>query len=205
MKIVIFDMDGTLVNSGQDITTSINYVREHCYHLAPLSKGYILEVINRPVRNLAKLFYEREAYEPKAREMFEAHYDAQCVDAVHLYEGIYPLLERLKSRDYHLNVATNAPTPFAQKIIAHVGIDHFFDYIIGADRVQKSKPDPQMLEFILSQYPTISKAVMVGDSPNDMLAAKAANIEAVFVRWGFTSEPLEHNSIDKPLNLLQFI
>jgi len=93
MKVVIFDMDGTLLDSKKDITISVNYIRELHYNLPPLSEEFIVEAINMDVRNLPKLFYGTENYEEKDREVFEIHYALQCTQNPYLYEGMKETLE----------------------------------------------------------------------------------------------------------------
>ena len=111
MTVVIFDMDGTLINSKDDITTSINYVRKNFYALAPLSENSVVDAINSDHQNLALEFYERTEYEDGAREMFETHYHKQCTESAEMYEGIKELIETLHARGIKMGVATNAPTP----------------------------------------------------------------------------------------------
>ena len=194
-KIIIFDMDGTLIDSKKDITISINFVREKHYGLAPLSEAFIVEAINMEVRNLPKLFYETEVYEKKDMLAFEEHYHEQCVVSPYLYEGIGDVLERLKREDIKLSVATNAPTKFANRMLSSLSVAEMFDEIIGADRVKESKPSPEMLHKILQKYKydkTRDAAWMIGDNSKDMLSAKNAGIGSLFATWGFTPDA-EHD------------
>ena len=74
MKVVIFDMDGTLIDSKKDITISVNYIRELHYSLPPLSEEFIVEAINMEVRNLPEMFYGTQIYQDIDRDVFEIHY-----------------------------------------------------------------------------------------------------------------------------------
>jgi len=208
MKIVIFDMDGTLIDSQKDITISVNYVREHHYALAPLDEKFIVDAINMEVRNLPKLFYETETYEAGARELFESHYYEQCIQNPYLYAGVEETLDALLACDVKLSVATNAPTTFAERMLHHLGVAKKFDVIIGADKVRESKPSPLMLEYILNHYgfdKTAHKAWMVGDNSKDMLSAKNAGIDSVFATWGFTPYAEHHTVIGAPKELLRIV
>ena len=208
MKIVIFDMDGTLLDSKKDITISINHVREKNHNLPPVSQEYVVAAINAEVRNLSWLFYETEVYQESDRELFESHYDAQCVQNVTLYEGIEELLHTLVAQSVKISVATNAPTQFALRMLEHLRVKHLFDVIIGADRVTNSKPSPEMLHHILNHYryeSTNHKAWMVGDNSKDVLSAQAAGIEPIFVTWGFTPLSNEKIVVQKPKELLDIV
>ncbi|MCD6259999.1 MAG: HAD family hydrolase [Helicobacteraceae bacterium] len=208
MKVVIFDMDGTLIDSQKDITISVNYVRQEKYKLKPLEMQFIVDAINMEVRNLPKLFYETEIYDPSARDMFEKHYYEQCVQNPYLYEGIEETLQTLVQNSVKLSVATNAPTQFAQRMLEHLGVSHLFDVIIGADKVSAAKPDPQMLLEILSHYQYDKqkhKAWMVGDNSKDILSAKAAQIDSMFATWGFTPKAEHPTLLSHPKEILDIV
>lgn len=206
MKIAIFDMDGTLIDSAKDITISVNAVRRRNHGLEELSEAYVIEAINMEKRNLAKLFYGTEIYEERDREEFESHYHEQCIQNVYLYEGIKESLEALKSKQVKLSVATNAPTQFAQRMLEKCGVFKHFDFIIGADKVAKPKPDKAMLEHILNGYgyKVGHRALMIGDNSKDMLAAQNAGIENAFATWGFTPTSEHHRIVTHPLEVVDF-
>lgn len=208
MKIVIFDMDGTLLDSKKDITISINHVREAHHNLAPLSEEYVVRAINMEVRNLSQLFYETEIYHPKDRELFESHYELQCVKNVYLYEGVEEMLKSLVASDVKISVATNAPTQFALRMLEHLRVKNLFDVIIGADKVNNSKPSPEMLNYILDYYDYDEKnhkAWMVGDNSKDILSAASAGIDSIFATWGFSPQSSAKIVVKKPPEVLDIV
>lgn len=186
--LVIFDMDGTLVDTRADITISINYVRK-IKNLPPLTEEEVVKIINFKREELSKHLYHTETFLPEDREIFEEHYKHQCTKNVKTYKGIPDLLDFLKSSGAKLSVATNAPTKFGERILTAAKIEHYFDYIVGACNVKKAKPDPDMIYLILDLYSdkTIIKKFLVGDNHTDINAAKNANIPSIFVKWGYGS------------------
>ena len=201
-------MDGTLIDSQHDITISVNHVRKEHYGLGPLTNAYVVEAINRYQRNLAKLFYDTEVYHDRDRALFEEHYHEQCIQNPRLYDGIRELLHDLAGDDVKLSVATNAPSPFANRMLEHLEVAGFFDHIIGADMVTCPKPDKEMLHRILGSYgynPQMDRAWMVGDNAKDMEAASNAGIPSIFATWGFSPQGEGDHVAAKPVNLLEII
>ena len=206
MKIAIFDMDGTLLDSAKDITISINEVRRINHKLDGLSEDFVVEAINRDQRNLAELFYGTELYELRDKIMFEDHYHQQCIQNVYLYDGVKESLRMLRDKSVKISVATNAPTKFAHRMLETCGVFECFDFIVGADRVSKPKPDKEMLEQILKGYGYQKghKALMIGDNSKDMKAALHAGIDSAFATWGFSPHCEDYKIVSNPLDILEY-
>jgi phosphoglycolate phosphatase len=207
-NIAIFDMDGTLIDSGLDITLSINHVRAECYNLKPLSVNAVIDAINAPVRNLSEIFYGKPLYEEKARELFEGHYFDQCIQNVTAYAGIHDVLKILDENKVIMGVATNAPSVFAKRMLEHLELNSYFQLIIGADDVDSPKPHPQMLHRHLDHYAYHSgtdNAWMIGDNSKDMEAATRAGISSVFAGWGFSRNGEGDFFISSPDTLVDII
>ena len=201
-------MDGTLLDSKKDITISVNHVRKLHYDLEPLSEDFIVEAINMEVRNLSMLFYKTEIYHDKDRDVFEEHYESQCIQNPYLYDGIKKLLNKLVASGIKISVATNAPTKFAYRMLGHLEVDHLFDMIIGADAVDESKPSSEMLDKILDYYEfdkSSHKAWMVGDNIKDMKSAKNAGISSMFATWGFSPKSDNKIIVSKPKDILDIV
>jgi len=186
MRLIMFDMDGTLINSGFAITNSINYVRENL-GLQRLERNYILEKVNEPHINSAEFFYGTQEFTSEQTKLFEEYYDKHCLSDLVLYDGIATLIDDLKG-DFKLAVATNANSLYAKRMLDHVGIGNNFSTILGYDSVTKPKPHPEMVNKILNKYDILNtNAQMIGDSHKDTLAAKGAGVDSVLVNWGFSN------------------
>jgi len=188
--LIIFDMDGTLVDTRKDITISINFVRQ-LRNLPPLSQEEVLEIINQRKKNLSKQFYNTDSYLEKDKNAFERHYRKQCVKNVAPFPGVCNTLYKLKSLGAKMSVATNAPTEFAEIILEAARIKHYFDFIIGACKVKTPKPDAEIIHLITSLYNIDriipQKTYIVGDNYTDITAGKNAGITSVYAKWGYGS------------------
>lgn len=202
MKLIMFDMDGTLVDSSYAIVNTINHVRENL-GLPILEKEYTLEKINDPSINSAEFFYGTKEFTEQQTVLFEEYYDAHCLSDLVVYDGIKKLLDDLKG-DFILTVATNANSEYARKMLDHVGIGHHFPTILGYDSVINPKPHPEMVYKILNKH-NIHKdnAQLVGDSHKDIMAATNAGVDSVLVNWGFSNH--EEDAIETVQELEQKI
>ncbi len=177
-------MDGTLLDSSRSITKSINFVRNEL-GLPPFSIDAVTKLINMPDQDLPKLFYENVKPYSECRKIFEKHYYENCIKEMRLYDGIKGMLDTLHQK-HDMAVATNAYEMFAKRMLKHLDIDKYFQVILGSDTIKARKPDPKIIQYILKHFNASNKeAILVGDSLKDEKAAKNANIEYIFVDWGF--------------------
>ena len=205
MRLIMFDMDGTLIDSGYAITNTINHVRENL-GLERLEKNFILEKVNDPNIDSAQFFYGTKEFTPKQIELFENYYSVHCLSDLVVYDGISKLIDDL-SKDFTLAVATNANSSYAHKMLNHVGLGKYFSTILGYDSVSKPKPHPEMVNKILDKHQVKNhNAQLIGDSHKDIMAATKAGVDSVLVNWGFsnhekdaieTIEELEKRIFDK--------
>jgi phosphoglycolate phosphatase len=199
MDLVIFDLDGTLVDSKQDLAQAVNATRKHC-GLVPLD----LETVSSYVGNGAPVLV-RKALGPnfteeevqQALEYFLEYYRQHMLDTTTLYPGGRECLERLHSAGVLLSVLTNKPVRFSSDILEGLGVRQYFFRVYGGNSFEKKKPDPFGVETLLAEagIPK-SKALMVGDSAVDVRAARNAGIRICGVTYGFQPESLKDDPPD---------
>lgn len=186
MNVIMFDMDGTLINSGTMIANTVNYVRENI-GLAILEKKHILEKLNDPNINSAEFFYGTKHFTQEQTHLFESYYTQNCLLELEIYDGIESLLKTLKG-EFKLAVATNASSTFAKKMLAHLELLDHFEVVYGYDSVSKPKPHPEMVHKIIHTLATTKeKSLLIGDSHKDTQAAFNAGVDSILVNWGFSN------------------
>jgi len=201
-KLIIFDMDGTLVNSSLTIANAINYVRKNLGFEYMEDKD-ILKHVNDPQINPAQYFYHSETFEAKHEKWFSEYYSKNHDKELLLYEGIDTLLHALKAKGFKLAVATNAYRRSATESLQHLGIWEIFDAIGCYDDVAQGKPHPDMLYKVLKDLDCKNnEALFIGDGPRDEIASKKANIDYIMVDWGFTEHSNAVCSVEKLSKLL---
>lgn len=201
---IIFDMDGTLVDSSEAMTQSVNFVRASI-GLAPITKGELEYYINQPDQHLPKIFYNTSEYNPAHKELFKEHYLASSSKLISLYPYVKEMLRELHQKAT-LNIATNASDFFAKHMLEHLNILDFFTHVKGSNNVHEPKPHPAMIEMIMeASLGTKMKTILVGDSIKDEMAAKRADVQFIFASWGYgesKTAPLKAQNIEELLVLL---
>ncbi len=190
-KAILFDLDGTLVNSLDDITNILNYTLEKFSPSAqlPLNRIQVKKMIGRGVRNLVdealKLLETENASEQKLEEMeehFRHNYRENLVVCTRCYDGVVEVLKQLTADNVTLGIVTNKPGEMA-RIIADKLMPGFFKVVLGPDDVKVTKPDPAMI-FRAEELLQASSVALVGDSAIDVASAKNVGIKCVAVTWG---------------------
>ena len=183
---IIFDMDGTLVNSSITIANAINYVRKNL-GFEPMDSMKILTLVNDHTINPAPVFYHAKAFDADHERWFSEYYSKHHGEELVLYDGIKSLLLDLKSKGNKLAVATNAYRQSTLESLKYLEIYDLFDAIGCYDDVAEGKPAPDMLHKVLDEVGcTVEESLFIGDGPRDEMAAKGAGMDYIMVDWGFT-------------------
>ena len=185
---VLFDLDGTLVDSASDIAEAVNrMLAELGLPRVPEARirGWIGEGAPQLITSAL-----RDAGSPLSADAvyprFMVHYEACLLLAPRLYDGVADTLQALRERGVRMAVCTNKPARFVPPLLAAMGIDGFFDEVVGGDSLAWRKPDPRPLLHLATQLgATPQQCLMVGDSETDFAAARAAAMPVVLVSYGY--------------------
>jgi phosphoglycolate phosphatase len=183
---LIFDLDGTLIDSKEDIALSVNAVRKE-YGFKCLQTSEIRSYLGSGVNALMDKSVPEKKGAAKLRvvERFEFYYKQHLTDTTVMFAGIKRMLEALKNKKKA--ILSNKLEDFSLEIVKKLGISDYFVKICGGDTMGVKKPDPKpVLNLIKLTNSDISKTVMIGDSSNDFLAAKAAGIQSIAVVYGYS-------------------
>lgn len=192
-ELIIFDFDGTLIDSVPDLAGAINKMLLH-YNLDPLTQEQVVLYVGKGARNLVVKSLEqatkgREVSEQILQEAFDIYlraYKENFCDKTDIYPGVAETLEYLNNKGYLLAICTNKPLFFIEPILEQLSIKHYFKYWIGEDSLSAKKPDAAPLLHIIDKMKkSVEKSIMVGDSQNDILAAKNAGMESIGVSYGY--------------------
>ena len=215
--IIIFDLDGTLINTIDDLGQACNHALSACGFPTHLIEEYPQLVgngINKLIERALPEEHRDEETVLRLREYFVPYYDAHNCDLTHPYDGIPALLETLKQQGHTLAVASNKYQAATEKIVAKL-FPGIFDVVLGERENVARKPDPQIVWDILEAIgrkgeEAIEDALYIGDSLVDADTAKAAKLPFVACTWGFcTREQLmtaqAHYMADHPKEILTII
>ncbi len=176
VEFMIFDFDGTLVQSGEDIANSVNFTLA-ALNLPLIDKQRILTFIGDGVVKLIEraIGDAGKTYLQQAMTVFTDHYNRHMLDHAALYPGVHDLLRHFPGK--RKIILTNKRYKFTEKMASALNIADFFDEIIGADTTPYVKPDPLLIKTILERFPVEKKkTVIIGDGVNDILLARNSGI-----------------------------
>lgn len=194
-SLVIFDLDGTLIDSAPDLAHAVNRMLG-AFGREPLPVPEVRRMIGDGMGKLVERALAARGVEDvdaaEARRTCLSHYEAEPVRDTLPYPGVRAALERLRASKRHLAVCTNKPAHLAEIVLARLDLAHFFTRILGGDSLPYRKPDPRVLQTLLDGYAVMQRdALMVGDSEVDAAAAEGAGVPMVLMRHGYRRGPLE--------------
>jgi phosphoglycolate phosphatase len=193
IQLVIFDLDGTLIDSRLDLANSVNATRAHM-GLGPIDNQSVYSYVGHGAPELVRRSLENEAGEAEiaaAIQYFLVHYRGHVLDRTTLFPGVKESLARLDAAGKRMAVLTNKPEDMSRTIVNGLGTGGYFFRVYGGDSLPERKPHSLGVEKLMEEAgATRATTVMVGDSSVDVLTARNAGIPCCAVTYGFQPESL---------------
>jgi phosphoglycolate phosphatase len=203
IRFLLFDLDGTLIETLADIAESVNYALGRL-GLPARTREEVRSFVGRGVQHLLlrAVGEERANLLEEGLRLFREHYDVHCLDQSTLLPGARECLDYYDGRD--LAVISNKPEVYVRRMLEALRIDPFFSIVFGGDSLEEKKPSPLMAIRAVETFGHPRRAgVLVGDLPVDVETGKAAGIHTVAVLGGFgTEEELVASDPDRIISTL---
>lgn len=211
---IIFDLDGTLLDTLEDLTNSVNYVMGQYglpEHTIKEIRSYVGNGAAKLIERSIPLGMDNPGYE-EMLSAFRQHYAAHCEDKAAPYEGVIKLLDRLRQEGYRMAIVSNKPDS-AVKQLHRKFFARYVDVAIGESGELKRKPAPDMVYRALKSLSSdASHAVYVGDSEVDLQTAGNVPMRCISITWGFrlaeqllTAGAKEENMVKTPVELISYL
>ena len=201
-KVILFDLDGTLVDSAPDLARALNHMLERLGR-EPFETDTIRSWVGNGAQTLVKRGLsgssdacgELDADElQKGLGIFLEYYAKNLCVATVTYPGVGETLRSLKVKGYRLVLVTNKPYAFIRPLLEGLGLAGLFELCLGGDSLERRKPDPMPLLHVCERLGVSAcECVMVGDSKNDIVAAKSAMMQSIGVTYGYNYGEAIHN------------
>lgn len=209
---IIFDLDGTLLNTLEDLTNAVNYVlNKHNFPIRTIDE--IQSFVGNGIRKLIERALPHKINDMEfeiAFNEFQNYYGLHCQDATHPYENVIDLLKILRQKKYNIAIISNKSDDKVQ-VLKDTFFKNLVDIAVGTKDFAKTKPNPESTLSIISFFKSNKEnCLFVGDSDVDILTAQNAGIRCISVSWGFKSKDDLIKSgattiIDNPLQLLDLL
>lgn len=192
---MVFDLDGTLAHTLPQLKVAVCAVAEKM-GLGSITDEIMSEFVGNGVKMLlGRVILGRHDITlddvpldkmAEARVLFNQYYMEGLSENFSLYDGVLDGLELFKSKNIKLAVVTNKPQMFAKPLLGFMKIDHYFEQILGGEVLDKRKPDPAPVKYVLDKMAVEPQnCVMVGDSINDIKAGEALNMTTIALTYGY--------------------
>lgn len=212
IKNVIFDLDGTLVDTSEGIIESVQYTASVMkWPLIPLDK--LQSFIGPPLMwSFTKQYQCNENDAKLATKIFRQYYQQDALLKAKVYDEVFSVCEELRTKGIQMSVATNKPDRFAKKILDYFQLVRYYKSIYGADEYGKLKKTDLILNCLKDMVASLEETILIGDTSNDARAAKEVGVHFLAVTYGFgfknENDVMPYSPIgvaDSPSKILQII
>jgi len=199
MHLLIFDLDGTLVDSTLDLVHSVNAARG-MMNLPPIAEDLVASYVGDGAPVLMRRALGPDASEAdvqRSLDFFLGYYREHMLDNTQLYPGVREALDRMRGNGSSMAVLTNKPVRFSQDMVDRLGLHEHFFRVYGGNSFDQKKPNPIGIETLLGESGAPREhTIMVGDSHVDVRTARNANVKACGVLYGFQPESFHREPPD---------